>query len=286
MRAYIVPEVAQSFNLQPWKSLPADIRRATTLRHLPVPTNCCLPYKRKAPIFNFEIMVLTILIAILSFFLRLVLLPVVYLAKRFLISGLQKVLVHVVLGTGSAEKGVSSARVTVSETLRLEQLVENVPGGSVPEENRPPEGKAPVVHWNVHSLILNNDTAFGTPNQKEPRFDFLLERQRLTPAGSIGEADIRELGQESDNSVVGTLLKAGCFDGLEESEMQELMLIAQMLEERQKEITGQVEVRHSLYYSKLEIVEAMAEFLQAGAGDSLHTMLAGFDQSLKKAGKH
>lgn len=281
-----MPEVAQSFNLQPWKTLPADIRRATTFRHLPVPTNCFVSYKRRAPIFNVEIMILTTLIAILSFFMRLLLLPVVYLAKRFLINGLQKVLVHVVLGTGSAEKGVSSARVTVSETLRLEQLVENVPGGSDSGGLEPPKRKSPVVHWNVHNLILNNDTAFGTPSQKEPRFDFLLEPQRLAPAGSADEAATGEAWRDSDNSVVGTLLKAGCFDGLEESEMQELLLIAQMLEERQKEITGQVEVRHSLYYSKLEILEAMAEFLQAGPGENLHAMLAGFDKDLNKAAKH
>lgn len=276
VRAYVVPEVDGYFDLQPWRSLPADIKRAFMLRKTlagRLPRVC--PWgggRRRTAVFSGEVIIVyTCLIAVLSFLVRLVLLPFVFLAKRLLIKGLQKLLIHVVLGTGSAEKNVSGGRVTVSESLGLEQLEESGPRISIPSS------KSAVVHWNVQRLILNKEDSFGTPSQKEPRFDFLLER--AAPAGGSDAArNSPQLGRSPSNSVVGALERAGCFDGLEDSETEELMLIAKMLEERQKEITGQVEVRHSLYYSKDEILEAMVEFLQGGATGHLFEMLARFDK--------
>lgn len=274
VQAYVVPEVDGYFDLQPWKSLPKKLERAYRIKNtvadrLPWDYTPC-GHPRKA-LFGFEIMLYSCLIAVLSFFVRLLLLPLVFLTKRVLIKGLQSVLLRVVLGTGSAERSVSGAKVKVSEHLVLDQLAQSSNGEKVPE------GKAPVVHWNVQRVILDNSESFGSSTQKEPPFDFLLEPERAAAAGDFLKVEAR--GEASGNSVIGALVKAGCFDGLEEADRQELLLIAQMLEERQKEITGQVEVRHSLYYTKGAILQAIAKFLQVGATSALTDMLTSSEQS-------
>jgi hypothetical protein len=266
VKTYVVPEMDRFEGTAPWEGVARTIRRALrtaenhAIAHFRVASGAgnygIQPSLKRVQnqkttllviyllVFRTIIVVAKLVVAVPFLIVHLLSWPFKVVAISFLKRKLQQLLTQLVLGTGSAERPVRGAKLTVCEFLKLEQLSELTSSGTGQAVQELPA----VCHWNVRDLLLQEEASeSGNSTRVRGWSDFSRH-------------------PDSSGPVYTALEKAGCFKGLAPGgpESTELKRIAGVLEERLKEVSGQVKVRHSLYHQKREIIEKVAEFLQAG----------------------